>query len=219
MYNITTLEKANFSGLYFISEIIYLDDKIYYLVKIGQATNIKKRMSTYNTHNTAYHNFPSSAIQIEEKIKRDVSENIAHGRLNLLSVCSTEKAKEWFYVSEYVFNCIKDNPWKIILENDFFDKLLAAPESKIEYKEIKPEVQIQVEEKIVYKEKDNTIIKKQYKQAKKDIDFYKNLANNYYNILKIDEGTEKRINEYTQLGIDLSRRGFWGRLMFALNIY
>jgi len=227
MYNITTLEKADFGGLYFISEVLYLDNKIFYLVKIGQAIDIQSRMSTYNTHNTAYHNFPNSAIQIEDKTERDVYENIAHTRLKALSVYCAKKAKEWFYISEYVFNSIKDNPWQIIFENDFFDKLLAAPESKIKYKEIEQDPQIQIEEKIiykekekiVYKEKDNTVIEEQYQQAKRDIDFYKNLANDYYNALKIDKDIENRINNYAKLGIDLSKRGFWGRLMFALGIY
>ena len=226
MYNITTLEKADFGGLYFISEVLYLDNKIFYLVKIGQAINIQSRMSTYNTHNTAYHNFPNSAIQIEDKAERDAYEFIAHTRLKQLSVYSAKKAKEWFYISEYVFNNIKNNPWKIIFEETFFNELLAAPESQIKYTEIKQEPQIQIKEKIVYKEKDNTIIKEQLERAEKQINLYKAIADNYAEIIlnntKIEKNNteiEKRINEYTQLGIDLNKRGFWGRLMFALNIY
>lgn len=233
MYNITTLKEADFGGLYFISEVIYLNDKIFYLVKIGQAVNIKSRMSVYNTHNTAYHNFPSSAIQIEDKEERDNYENIAHTFLKTLSVYNAVKCKEWFYVSEYVFNNIKDNPWTLIFDEDFFNQLYQAPETKIKYKEINsnPEIKEQIvyqdkviyKEKIVYKEKDNTTnieqYKKQYETAKKDADFYRQMTENYYGILKTDLLVEKRMNEYTKLGYDLNKRGFWGRLMFALNIY
>ena len=42
------------------------------------------------------------------------------------SVYSAKKAKEWFYISEYVFNNIKNNPWKIIFEETFFNELLTA---------------------------------------------------------------------------------------------
>lgn len=227
MYNITTLEEANFGGLYFISEVIYLDNKIFYLVKIGQAINIKSRMSVYNTHNTAYHNFPNSAIEIEDKEERNNYENIAHAFLRKLSVYNTIKCKEWFYVSEYVFNNIKDNPWALIFDENFFNQLYKAPEAKIKYKEINsnPEIKEQIiyQEKIVYKEKDNTTIieqyKKQYEKEKKDANFYKQLTDNYHEIIKMNQSTEKQINEYTKLGYDLNKRGFWGRLMFALNIY
>lgn len=227
MYNITTLKEADFGGLYFISEVIYLNDKIFYLVKIGQAVNIKSRMSVYNTHNTAYHNFPSSAIQIEDKEERDNYENIAHTFLRKLSVYGAVKCKEWFYVSEYVFNNIKDNPWALIFDEKIFNQLYQAPETKIKYKEINsnPEIKEQIiyQEKIVYKEKDNIAnieqYKKQYETAKKDADFYKQMTENYSEIFKTDKLIEKRIDEYTKLGCDLSKRGFWGRLMFALNIY
>lgn len=221
MYNITTLKEADFGGLYFLSEIICLNDKLFYLVKIGQAVNIKSRMSVYNTHNTAYHNFPNSAIQIEDKDERDNYENIAHTFLRRLSVYSAVKCKEWFYVSEYVFNNIKDNPWALIFDENFFNQLYKAPETKIKYKEINSNSEIK--EKIIYKEKDNTTdierYKKQYETAKKDADFYKQMTENYYGILKADLLVEKRMNEYTKLGYDLNKRGFWGRLMFALNIY
>lgn len=219
MFQVTTLEEANFGGLYFISEILFLNDKVYYLVKIGQSINIVDRLNKYNVHNTAYHYFPSSAIKIENQEERNNYEKFAHTILRMLKVYDSKKCKEWFFVSEYVYNALKDNPWKIF-EPTFSKKLIDAPESKIKYKQIEKEkeeiIKTEYIPKIEYITKTEYIIKEipTYKPwmeenkkrleelIKQDKDFYSKLN-------KIEK-------KYFELGKDLNNRNFFGRLLYAI---
>lgn len=98
------LSDENFSGLYFIGEIGYnpIINQKFFMVKIGQTENIKKRMAQYRTHNPNFWH-ENCSLKIDTWQDREYYETLAHKALNNICIKKCPNADEWFIVSEKIY--------------------------------------------------------------------------------------------------------------------
>lgn len=90
----------DFGGLYFLGMIgINPQNKIYYLVKIGLAKNIKKRLHNYYGYNPMlFHN--NYSLKIEDETARALAEENCHRYLTSKAYAKAQDADEWYYVDK-----------------------------------------------------------------------------------------------------------------------
>ena len=93
----------HFAGLYFNGMIGCTPDNTkYYLVKVGQAIDIAKRMRNYATHNPMiYHN--NQSLRIDDAKKRDEWETNCHDWIASHAYAVAQNSNEWFYVDEKTY--------------------------------------------------------------------------------------------------------------------
>lgn len=94
------------AGLYFIGMAGFnpLTDERYYLVKVGCAMNIRKRIKQYLTHNPMiYHNNIILPISEADYPKMTVMEDNCHRYLKKCAYAKAAGSKEWFYVSRETY--------------------------------------------------------------------------------------------------------------------
>lgn len=88
-------------GLYFVSMIgMNPDGKVYYLVKVGSSSNIKRRIAGYASMNPMiYHN----NMYITEYDRSVDGENNCHVYLASRAYAVAQNTEEWFYVDEETY--------------------------------------------------------------------------------------------------------------------
>lgn len=190
-----TESKADYPGLYFVADTKIIDNKKYYLVKIGKSDNgIKQRIKNYYTYNPLiFHN--NYSYRIDNKQKRAQLEIICHNILSELSNGRVANVHEWFSVNKMVFNELIKNPW-IILEgnNKYLDRLISL--SKIEEEN---------EEEYFYHRQEEQVknLQNENEELKKEIAFLQSINKNYKEYLikeqSISEAKTATINEQVTL--------------------
>ena len=93
----------NDSGLYFIGMCGFnpITEERYYLVKVGESENVKKRIKQYLGMNPMiYNNGNILPLPNESYIRRSKMETNCHEFLNKVSYAKAANANEWFYVTK-----------------------------------------------------------------------------------------------------------------------
>lgn len=93
----------NDSGLYFIGMCGFnpITEERYYLVKVGESENVKKRIKQYLGMNPMiYNNGNILPLPNESYIRRGEMENNCHEFLSKVSYAKAANANEWFYVTK-----------------------------------------------------------------------------------------------------------------------
>lgn len=97
----------NWGGLYLLGETDFdadTDEK-HYWIKVGLASHMKERLSSYNTCCAMYHRI--DLLRINNSDKRRKSEKMCHNVLSQIGLASCNHNEEWFLVTKEIYMAIR----------------------------------------------------------------------------------------------------------------